>query len=56
MHVGRFVAVFGTNFSWRVQLVWSVLNMGRKSKVSNKAQDKPHKKEKRSHKDTEKTC
>ena len=56
MHGGRFGAVFGTNLCWRVQLVvWSVLNMGRKSKVSNKAQSKPHKKEKRSHKDTKKT-
>ena len=58
MDVGRFVAVFGSNLCWRVQLAWSVLNMGKTPQVSKTAEGKPQrkdKKEKRSQKDTKKT-
>ena len=52
MHVGRFVAVFGSNFCWQVQVAWSVLDMGRKPPVSQKVKGEPQRKnEKRSRKD-----
>ena len=55
MHVAHFAAVFGSNPCWRVQLAWSVLNMGKKPEVSQSKPERKDKKEKRSLKDTKKT-